>query len=219
MRPDMNRPDGSVDLDQPFEVAGRRIYPQRNEVVVAGERRRLESRHMKVLLSLAGAAGETAPRECLLDAGWGGQAVGDDSLTQAISRLRRALGDQSGEDRLIETVPKVGYRLVHFPKPLSGGQNVIPVKPTAILSRAAAIRSWAGANARAFLFSGIAIVFAAAFGWRASELMLSPAQGADAADSAQAAPSAAPERRIILKTFVTGSEPESPETIFRGTDL
>jgi tetratricopeptide (TPR) repeat protein len=43
---------------------------------------------------------------------WPGVVVGDEALTQAIIKLRRALGDDPRAPRYVETIPKRGYRLV-----------------------------------------------------------------------------------------------------------
>jgi TolB-like protein/DNA-binding winged helix-turn-helix (wHTH) protein/Tfp pilus assembly protein PilF len=48
----------------------------------------------------------------LLAAVWPGVIVGDDSLTQAIIKLRKALGDTSDAPAYIETIAKGGYRLI-----------------------------------------------------------------------------------------------------------
>ena len=55
---------------------------------------------------------EMIGREELLSAVWPGVVVGDDALTQAIIKLRKALGDDAQEPRYIETIPKRGYRLI-----------------------------------------------------------------------------------------------------------
>jgi hypothetical protein len=43
---------------------------------------------------------------------WRGIPVTDEALTQCIKSLRRALGDDAGRPRFIETVPKHGYRFI-----------------------------------------------------------------------------------------------------------
>lgn len=48
----------------------------------------------------------------LLDAVWRGRVVEENSLTQAVSMLRRALGAEAGDHRYILTVPGRGYRFV-----------------------------------------------------------------------------------------------------------
>ncbi|MDD9978603.1 MAG: winged helix-turn-helix domain-containing protein, partial [Boseongicola sp.] len=67
---------------------------------------------MAVLLHLIERHGEVVSREELLDAVWPGIHVGDDSLTAAIIKIRRALGDDARNPTHIETIPKRGYRLI-----------------------------------------------------------------------------------------------------------
>src|SRR5262249_42106018 len=43
---------------------------------------------------------------------WDGRAVGDDALTSCVQELRRALGDDPRQPRLIETRHRRGYRLI-----------------------------------------------------------------------------------------------------------
>ena len=43
---------------------------------------------------------------------WEGTFVTDEALTYTISELRKALGDDAKEPRLIQTIPKKGYRLI-----------------------------------------------------------------------------------------------------------
>jgi len=57
-------------------------------------------------------AGEVVSREDLQDAIWGDVVVGDDSLTNAIIKIRRAFGDDARNPKVIETIPKRGYRLI-----------------------------------------------------------------------------------------------------------
>src|SRR5262249_9933153 len=48
----------------------------------------------------------------LLDSAWKDAFVTPNALTRAIAQLRKALGDDVGHPRLIETVAKRGYRFV-----------------------------------------------------------------------------------------------------------
>ncbi|MGA9421964.1 MAG: winged helix-turn-helix domain-containing protein [Rhodanobacteraceae bacterium] len=82
-----------------------------HRVVSHPEHTRLTSKATAVLLDLAEHAGNTVPREELLNHVWNGRCPTPDVLTQAIKELRRALGDDSRLPRYIETIPKVGYRL------------------------------------------------------------------------------------------------------------
>jgi TolB-like protein/Tfp pilus assembly protein PilF len=67
---------------------------------------------MAVLLYLAERAGEVVSREALLAAVWPHVVVGEDSVTQAIIKLRKALGDSAEAPAYIHTIAKGGYRLV-----------------------------------------------------------------------------------------------------------
>ena len=51
-------------------------------------------------------------KEELLETVWAGRVVEENTLTQAISILRKALGASAGDHRYILTVPGRGYRFV-----------------------------------------------------------------------------------------------------------
>ena len=72
----------------------------------------IERKAMEVLVCLARRAPETVPRERLFDEAWEGAYVSDGVLNRVISILRKALGDDPRSPRYIETVPRVGYRLL-----------------------------------------------------------------------------------------------------------
>ncbi len=78
-------------------------------LLIDGQAATMEPRIGDLLVYLARADGPVT-REALLDDIWG--VLGsDEALTQAISKLRRALNDTSRPHRIIQTVPKQGYRL------------------------------------------------------------------------------------------------------------
>lgn len=76
------------------------------------ELQRVEPKVAEVLVYLAGRAGQVVSREELLSAVWPGVVVGDDALTQAVIKLRKALGDDARRPVYIETLAKRGYRLI-----------------------------------------------------------------------------------------------------------
>ena len=78
----------------------------------------LEPRVMQVLVALARANGAVVSRDALIASCWDGRIVGEDSITRVIGRLRK-LADETGDGTFrIETVPKVGYRLVGMVEPI-----------------------------------------------------------------------------------------------------
>ena len=86
-----------------------------NELRRGAETVRIEPKAMELLAALAARAGEVVSRETLLAEVWPGVVVGDEALTQAIIKLRRALGDDPKKPVYIETISKRGYRLIAPP--------------------------------------------------------------------------------------------------------
>lgn len=93
-----------------FVLAGAAVRPSLREICVTGTKRTVEPRVMQMLVALAGAGGAPLSRDDLVARCWDGLAITDDAITQCISKLRRALADLPGVR--VETVPRVGYRLV-----------------------------------------------------------------------------------------------------------
>ena len=77
-----------------------------------GVRSRVDAKAMAVLRRLAETPGEVVEKDAFFAAVWPGRFVGDSVLPVAIRTLRRALGDDARAPRFIETLPRVGYRLV-----------------------------------------------------------------------------------------------------------
>jgi DNA-binding winged helix-turn-helix (wHTH) protein len=73
--------------------------------------RRLEPRAARALEMLCKAGGEVVSQEQLIDGVWQGRSLSENSVAVVIGQLRRALDDDAREPRLIETIPKRGYRL------------------------------------------------------------------------------------------------------------
>lgn len=96
----------------PFLVGGWLVEPQRLRVSSDQLEVRLEPRVMQLLLFLARHPGRVIGRAELEETVWQGLVVGDDALTNAITKLRRAFGDDPRKPKVIETIPKTGYRLI-----------------------------------------------------------------------------------------------------------
>ncbi|MEM8917233.1 MAG: winged helix-turn-helix domain-containing protein [Pseudomonadota bacterium] len=93
-----------------FLIGQCRVIPARNVIALGDKRISLEPKVMAVLESLNQRQGEVVERITLLDEIWNDDEAADDSLTRAISLLRKAF---SSLDNIsyIETIPKKGYRL------------------------------------------------------------------------------------------------------------
>jgi TolB-like protein/DNA-binding winged helix-turn-helix (wHTH) protein/Tfp pilus assembly protein PilF len=98
--------------EAPFLVADWTVDAPANRLLRDGEEVRLEPKVMSVLIYLAGRRGQVVSRNDLESGVWTGMVVGYDAVTNAIIKLRRALGDDSRAPRIIETISKQGYRLI-----------------------------------------------------------------------------------------------------------
>ena len=93
------------------------LDPARRRLLRGSEGILLPAPQIAVLLQLVSRAGEAVTKDSLIDAGWSGAALTENSLAQAISALRQVLGDAAlgegpGRTTYIETVRGVGYRFV-----------------------------------------------------------------------------------------------------------
>ena len=105
------------------------VQASRNELRRGDEVVRLEPKAIEVLLQLAARPGEVLGREELLAAVWPGVVVGDDVLTQAIIKLRKAFDDDAHRPRYIETISKRGYRLIAQVHRPGDGAAMPPMAP------------------------------------------------------------------------------------------
>ncbi len=115
----------SLDLEGGFRLGEVLVRPHASTLEVTGELRRVDYKAMQVLLCLARDAGREVTKERILSRVWDGGAVSDDVLTGAVSTLRRALGDDPRSPRFIQTIPRVGYRLI---APLRASEPSLPTR-------------------------------------------------------------------------------------------
>jgi TolB-like protein/DNA-binding winged helix-turn-helix (wHTH) protein len=95
-----------------FVLGASRVSPSRLEVSHAGLHETLEPRIMQVLVALYQADGKVVSRDELIARCWEGRVVGEDAITRAIGRLRRLSEADDGASFIVETIPKIGFRLV-----------------------------------------------------------------------------------------------------------
>jgi TolB-like protein/DNA-binding winged helix-turn-helix (wHTH) protein/Tfp pilus assembly protein PilF len=101
-----------------FRVGRWLVQPSLNTISQNGTSNRLEPKVMEVLVCLAQHRGEVVPKEKLLQTVWPDTFVSDDVLKRSVFELRRAFDDDARESRIVETIPKRGYRLVAPVEPL-----------------------------------------------------------------------------------------------------
>lgn len=100
-----------------FQLAGWQISPKLDRISKDGESVTIKHKSMAVLVMLAEADGELLTRHEIMDAVWPGMDVTDDVLTQSIVELRKVFGDDARKPRVIETIPRVGFRLIAALRP------------------------------------------------------------------------------------------------------
>lgn len=142
-----------------FELDCWLVYPTRNLIQHrsdAGDSRQLEPRLMRLLCLLAASADAVVAREDMINVLWPRVVVNENSLTRAVSDLRRTL-TPAGEKRsaLIQTIPKRGYRLTQAPALVT-----LPAHPLAIASPGSGktsaghwIKRWTPAIAASFMLA------------------------------------------------------------------
>lgn len=112
----------------------------------------LEPKVMEVLVCLARHQDKVVKRDELINEVWGGTPVTDEVLSRAVSVLRTSLGDDRMKPLFIQTLPKVGYRLLMPVTPLADASaannsdrsiiNKWAAVPAAILIMAGALAYW-----------------------------------------------------------------------------
>jgi DNA-binding winged helix-turn-helix (wHTH) protein len=85
---------------------------------------------LDLLLYLVARRGRVVPKEEVLEALWAGVAATDDVLSRAIHAARQAVGDDGGQQSVIQTVRRRGFRFV-AEVDLSGSPQPAPANSTA----------------------------------------------------------------------------------------
>jgi DNA-binding winged helix-turn-helix (wHTH) protein len=96
-----------------FTFAPFELDPARRRLIASGEPLAISDRQLDVLVLLVERAGQIVSKDDLIHAGWKDVAVGDNSLEQAISSLRRLLTNHAdGVMFIVAVVPsKSGSRV------------------------------------------------------------------------------------------------------------
>ena len=172
----MNRTGSSV-----LTIGQWRVDERSGDIARGAESARLDPRTLRVLLCLADHAGEIVSSESLLNAAWGDVAVSQDSVYQAVASLRRQLGDDPKNPSYIETVPRLGYRLI---APVQ--REAVPQRPQASPQMPSAPTPRPSNRSRGLAVVSAVVLIGAAVGlWllhsRSGKLGPAPAQASDTA--------------------------------------
>ena len=151
-------PKTSWKREAPFRLGDLEVLPASGELRGRRGVERLRPLLMDILLRLAADPGEVVRRETLLEDVWPRRMVNDEVLSRAIAELRTALGDDARVARYIETLPKIGYRLVAPVEPL-------PAVPAAAIEPGAVPVSKPRARAPLRALGAIVAIALAALAW------------------------------------------------------
>lgn len=106
-------PAGRKLAEEPdFQLGYMTVSPSTGRVMTLQEDVRVEALTMAVLVTLARAQGATVTRDALVNACWQGRIVSDDAVARAIAKVRALERCTTPPPFTLETVPKVGYRLL-----------------------------------------------------------------------------------------------------------
>jgi len=95
-----------------IRIGGLQVDPARNVIANDAASWSVEPKIMDLLVLMAAHPGEVLSREFLIDHVWRVEYGADESLTRAVSLLRKTFRDAGEMGEVIETIPKRGYRLV-----------------------------------------------------------------------------------------------------------
>lgn len=95
-----------------YQIADWYFYADLHQLERGEKQVKLEPRVAQLLLHLVMNPGSPASREELMETVWPGSVVGDEAINNAVNKLRRAFEDNRQNPRIIETLPKIGYRLI-----------------------------------------------------------------------------------------------------------
>ncbi|MFT4924248.1 MAG: DNA-binding winged helix-turn-helix (wHTH) protein [Phenylobacterium sp.] len=106
------------------------------KLLIDGNWQNIEARQLSLLKLLLDNHGNPVSRNQIMNVLWPDTIVSDNSVSQAVTQLRKSLQDIQGTPQFIRTVPKVGYQLiadVTYPEPpADNAQN--PVQTTSPLT-------------------------------------------------------------------------------------
>lgn len=110
-------------------IADAEIDLENMTVRVGGTVRKLTRQPLGILRSLIEADGDIVTKDQLIETVWDGRIVTDATLSTAMKEARRVVQDTGAQQRIIETVHGVGFRLTAPVSKLNGATGTQPAMP------------------------------------------------------------------------------------------
>ncbi len=113
-RPPHLEPLAGVDLthEAAFRLGRTEVRPSTLELFRDGRATTVERKVMQALVVLARRQGQVTSRDELIEQVWAGRFIGEDAIHRVMAKLRQAAEVHCGGDFALDTIPRVGYRLV-----------------------------------------------------------------------------------------------------------
>jgi TolB-like protein/DNA-binding winged helix-turn-helix (wHTH) protein/Flp pilus assembly protein TadD len=127
------------------------VHPALDSISRGTEIQKLEPRAMRLLMCLADSAGDVVSIDRLLTEVWPGVVVEPASVYQAVSQLRKTLGDVDPQPTYIATIARKGYRLI---------APVQRAKETVYTTQAQAVVRRVGLTLQLWFIAGAVVVLA-----------------------------------------------------------
>lgn len=113
-------------------IDGWQIDVESHRISRDGAEQKLEPRSMELLVYLARHAGQVVSRAEIEEQVWNGRVVSYEALSGSIAKIRKAFGDTDKQHRIIETIPKSGYRLI---APITGPESTTGLPAEVVVSK------------------------------------------------------------------------------------
>ena len=105
-------PETSPPDPQNFHVDGWLVQPRLNRLVRGERAIHVRPQLVDLLACLAQKPGAVVSRDQLLATVWSDRHICESGVARCIAELRQILADDARQPRIIETIPKRGYRLI-----------------------------------------------------------------------------------------------------------
>ncbi|NQZ90201.1 MAG: winged helix-turn-helix domain-containing protein [Colwellia sp.] len=107
-----------MEYSQQYQLGSWIICPQTNTLTNKADTHSIDNKSMQVLLFLIHHSGEQVTKGQIFEHVWKDSFVANDILSVAVSKIRKALGDNARSPTFIKTLPGVGYTLIAKAKKL-----------------------------------------------------------------------------------------------------
>lgn len=104
--------DTLLEYSQQYQLGSWIICAQTNTLTNKADTHSIDNKSMQVLLFLIHHSGEQVTKSQIFEHVWKDSFVADDILSVAVSKIRKALGDNARSPTFIKTLPGVGYTLI-----------------------------------------------------------------------------------------------------------